>query len=358
LTIESLLLQADILGELGRTTDAEAALGRALAMADTTQVGLQRAEVLRALGILRRRAGRVDAAIDAYREALSIAREHKARLYEARINNALSYAMLVRGRYEETISYAMEAIRIDLEVGGRFQMAKTLTNLGHAAARLGDHARAREYLEHARSAHARMHDQDGYADTLLVSAEVALEYETPEVAASWLQAARAQLPKASRYDQIHEQLVTSLVAVAEGQWPLAVCTAQQAALMASKLSLFAFEGYALAVLALGCAELAKFDAAALACRRSLAIAESNQLGEFHLEAISVLLDAVALFDDDLRAQLKQRAARAIAETEAAISAPTVREAFRKRRLIRNLLGKNAPSAVQSQDEALPSPRIG
>jgi hypothetical protein len=128
--------------------------------------------------------------------------------------------------------------------------------------------------------------------------------------------------------------------------------------MASKLSLFAFEGYALALLGLGCAQLAKFDAAAIACRRSMAIAESNQLGEFHLEAIGVLLDAAALFDDDLHARLKQRAARAIAEAEAAISSPDACEAFRKRRLIRNLLGKTVPSAVQSQGEALPSPPSG
>ncbi len=336
LTIEALLLQADILRELGRTIDAEAALGRALAMTDTALMGLQRAEVLRALGILRRRAGRVEAAIDAYREALVIAREHKARLYEARVNNALSYAMLVRGHYEATIFYAMEAIRIDLEVGGRFQMAKTLTNLGHAAARLGDHARAQEYLAHARTAHARMHDQDGYADTLLVSAEIALEYETPEIAASWLLEARAQLPKASRYDQIHEQIVTSLVAVAEGDWTLAIQTSQRAALVATKLSLFAFEGYALAVLGLACAKLSKFEAAGLACARASAIAESNQMGEFHIEALGVLLSATQLFDDALHTRLKHHLARSIAECEAAISTPSVREAFRKRPLVRNL----------------------
>jgi predicted ATPase len=358
LRIEALLLQAEILRELGRTSDAEAALGRALGLADDPQMGLQRAEVLRALGILRRRAGRVDGAIDAYREALVIAREHRARLYEARIHNALSYAMFVRGRYEETIACAMEAIHIDLEVGGRFQMAKTLTNLGHAAARLGDHLRAQETLAHARSAHARMHDEDGYADTLLVSAEVALEYETPQIAASWLCEARAQLPKASRYDQVHERIVTALIANSEGQWQFAMLTAQHAALAASKLSLLAFEGYALAVLGLACANVSKFEAAKIACARASLIAQRNQMGEFHIEALGVLLSATKLFDDDLHARIRRQLARALVECEAAISTEGVRQAFRNRPLVRNLLGKTRPSAVQSPDEAASSRPIG
>ena len=352
------LLQADALRDLGRTLDAESALDRALAISDTVVMGLQRVDVLRALGILRRRAGRADAAIEAYREALVIAREHKARLYEARINNALSYAMLVCGRYEETIAYALEAIRIDLEVGGHFQVAKTLTNLGHAAARLGDYARASDYFAHARSAHVRVYDEEGYADTLLVSAAFALEYESLEIARGWLSQARSHLPKASHYDRVHEQLVTSLVSLMDSQWGQAASAAQAAALLATKLSLFAFEGYALSVLAVACAKLSKVSEAKIAIARARAIAESTQKGEFLIESLGMLVDATALVDHSGHDALSHHLARALAECEARISTQALRQAFRDRPLIRNLLLKTRPSAVSSLDEARSSRPIG
>ena len=358
LTIKALLLQADVLRDLGRTIDAERALDRALVLCDTGVMGLERAEVLRALGILRRRAGRVDAAIDAYREALGIAKDHKARLYEARIDNALSYAMLVCGRYEETIAYAMDAIRIDLEVGGRFQMAKTLTNLGHAAARLGDYERAKDYLAHARRAHVRMQDEDGYVDTLLVSAALAIEYETPEVALRWLAKAREQLPRASKYDQVHEQLVTSLVSLKEDRWVPAARAAQNAALHATNLSLFAFEGYALSVFALACAKLGKLGASKIAIARVSAIAESNHLGEFLIESLGVLLEATELAEGAAGERVRRHLAKALAAHEAQITTPSLRETFRDRPLIRNVRLKTAPSAVSSEPGAWPSRPIG
>ena len=84
--------------------------------------------------------------------------------------NALAYAMFVQGRYEDAVALALESIQIDLSIGGRFQIAKTLTNIGHAYFRLGDVPRALAYLKRAREAHDRYGDQDGWADTLLVSA--------------------------------------------------------------------------------------------------------------------------------------------------------------------------------------------
>src|SRR5258706_11509449 len=83
--------------------------------------------------------------------------------------------MFVQGRYEDAISLALESIQIDLSIGGRFQIAKTLTNIGHSYFRLGDISRGLAYMKRAREAHERYGDQDGRADTLLVSAAVAVE---------------------------------------------------------------------------------------------------------------------------------------------------------------------------------------
>ncbi len=256
--------------------------------------------------------------------------------------------MLVCGRYEETIAYAMEAIRIDLEVGGRFQMAKTLTNLGHAAARLGDYERASDYLSHARNAHVRMQDEDGFADTLLVCAALALEYESPKVAQRWLTEARKQLPKASQYDQVHEQLVTALVALAEERFGVAARAAQTAALHATKLSLFAFEGYALSILALVCAKLGKFRKSQVAIARAAAIAESNQMGEFLIESLGILLEATTLASDPVKERVKRHLARAIDARQSQIATKELKKSFHARPLIRNLLLKTGLSAVSSE----------
>ena len=60
---------------------------------------------------------------------------------------------------------------IDLSIGGRFQLAKTLCNIGQAYSRVGDMPRAKAYLKRARDAHERYGDQDGRAETLVVSAD-------------------------------------------------------------------------------------------------------------------------------------------------------------------------------------------
>ena len=84
--------------------------------------------------------------------------------------------MFVQGRYEDAIALALESIQIDLSIGGRFQIAKTLTNIGHVVLpRSATSPRALAYLKRAREAHERYGDQDGRADTLLVSAQVTLE---------------------------------------------------------------------------------------------------------------------------------------------------------------------------------------
>ena len=94
---------------------------------------------------------------------------------EAPAKNSLAFALFVQGRMEDAIALAVESIQIDLSIGGRFQIANTLTNIGHAYAKLGDLPRAQAYLKRARETHELYGDKDNRVDTLIVSAEAALE---------------------------------------------------------------------------------------------------------------------------------------------------------------------------------------
>ena len=177
--IEAEALVSELLRELGDVQGALAACDRALAACDP-KVQPERAAARARRGAplarrpppprgprarggrrLRRRDRRLP---QGGRAPAGGAREERARVRDVRA-----------GRYEDAIALALESIQIDLSIGGRFQLAKTLTNIGHAYSRLGDIARALAYLKRAREAHERYGDQDGRADTLIVSAEVLIE---------------------------------------------------------------------------------------------------------------------------------------------------------------------------------------
>ena len=108
-------------------------------------------------------------------DAIAIFKKCGARRLEARAKGALSYAMFVQGRYEDAVALSLESVQIDLSIGVRFQIARALTNAGHAYFRLGDVGRSLVYLQRARDVHERYGDQNGWAETLLVSAAVSIE---------------------------------------------------------------------------------------------------------------------------------------------------------------------------------------
>ncbi len=329
--IEAELLVSELSRESGDVQSALAASDRALAACNPkvnpTVPARMRAEVLRTRGVLLRRVGRVREAVDAYVEAIAVFKKGGQRRQEARAKNALAYAMFVQGRYEDAIALALESIRIDLSIGGRFQLAKTLTNIGHSYARLGDMPRALAYLKRAREAHERYGDQDGRADTLLVSAEVLLELGDVEAAEAFLREA-GQLTKhtGNAYDITHAAVVGAALARYRRDAPMAIHNALSARRSAEPQALVAYHFYAFAVEAAARVDAGEIHAATLLATTALGAVEALQGCEYGLEIRVLCADALK------RAASPQApAARQRAVDYATALVGTIRDARLKRR---------------------------
>ena len=297
LVVEAEALVSDFLRELGDVQGALAACDRALsafaAGGGVTVPPRLRGEVLRSRGILLRRVGRVREAVDAYVDAIAIFRKSGARRMEARVRNALAYGMFVQGRYEDAVALALESIQIDLSIGGRFQIAKTLTNIGHSYFRLGDVPRALAYLKRAREAHDRYGDQDGWADTLLVCAQLAIEMNDLEAAEIHLRDAGAlDAATQNAYDKTHESLVQSLFARAVRRPREAADFALSARRDAETMALVSFHFYAMAIEAAARVDLGEMHTATLVATTALGAVENLQGCEYGLEIRSLCADAL------------------------------------------------------------------
>lgn len=297
LVVEAEAMVSDFLRELGDVQGALAACDRALsAFAVTGGITVPprlRGEVLRSRGILLRRVGRVREAVDAYVDAIAIFRRSGARRMEARVRNALAYAMFVQGRYEDAVALALESIQIDLSIGGRFQIAKTLTNIGHAYFRLGDVPRALAYLKRAREAHDRYGDQDGWADTLLVCAQVTIEIGDLDAAEIHLRdAAALDAATQNAYDKTHESMVQALFARARRQPKQAAEFALAARRAAETMALVSFHFYAMAIEAAARVDMGEMHTATLVATTALGAVENLQGCEYGLEIRALCADAL------------------------------------------------------------------
>jgi serine/threonine protein kinase/tetratricopeptide (TPR) repeat protein len=296
--VEAEALVSDFLRELGDVQGALAACDRALAAFGPSAVGTPvpprlRGEVLRSRGILLRRVGRVREAVDAYVDAIAIFRKCGARRVEARVKNALAFAMFVQGRYEDAVALALESIQIDLSIGGRFQIAKTLTNIGHSYFRVGDVARALAYMKRAREAHDRYGDQDGWADTLTVSALVMIELGDDTSAEVYLRDAGAlNAATENAYDRTHETVVRALLALARREPQQAIEYALATRHAAERMALVAFHFYAMAIEAAARVDLGEMHTATLVANTALGAVENLQGCEYGLEIRSLCADAL------------------------------------------------------------------
>ena len=329
--IEAELLVSDLLRENGDVQGALAASDRALAACNPkvnpSVPARLRAEVLRTRGVLLRRVGRVREAVDAYVEAIAMFRKVGARRQEARAKNALAYAMFVQGRYEDAIALGLESIRIDLAIGGRFQLAKTLTNIGHSYARLGDMPRAQAYLKRAREAHERYGDQDGRADTLLVSAGVLLELGDVDAAEVFVKDAGQIIAlTGSAYDVTHSAVMGAAIARYKRDAPMAIHNALSARRSAEQQALVAFHFYALAVEAAARVDAGEVHAATLLATTALGAVETLQGCEYGLEIRVLCADALKRAGSPQAPSARQRAV-----DYAAALAATIRDARLKRR---------------------------
>jgi len=332
LEVEAEGLVSDFLRELGDVQGALAASDRALAAfdpaAESNVSPRLHGEVLRSRGILLRRVGRVREAVDAHVDAIAIFRKCGARRLEARVRNALAYAMFVQGRYEDAIALGLESIRIDLSIGGRFQVAKTLTNIGHSYFRLGDVPRALAYLKRAREAHERYGDQDGWADTLLVSALVTIELGDLEAAESHLRDAGALVAATENaYDRTHESVVRALFFRAQRRPAEAVRQALSTRRDAERMALVAFHFFAMAIEAAARVDLGEMHAATLVATTALGAVENLQGCEYGLEIRTLCADALKRAGSPQAPGAHQRAVDYASALAATVRDPRLRKLF-------------------------------
>ena len=297
LEVEAEALVSDFLRELGDVQGALAACNRALAAFDpATDAHVPprlQGEVLRSRGILLRRVGRVREAVDAHVDAIAIFKKCGARRVEARVKNSLAYSMFVQGRYEDAIALALESIQIDLSIGGRFQVAKTLTTIGHTYFRLGDVPRALAYVKRAREAHDRYGDQDGWAETLLVSALIMTELADLDAAEGFLTDAGALITATQNaYDRTYENVVRAIFARARRQPQEALGHALAARRSAEDMALVAFHFYAMAIEAAARVDLGEMHSATLLATTALGAVENLQGCEYGLEIRALCADAL------------------------------------------------------------------
>jgi tetratricopeptide (TPR) repeat protein len=232
-------------------------------------------------------------AVDAYVDAIAVFRRVGARRQEARAKNALAYAMFVQGRYEDAIALALETIQIDLSIGGRFQLAKTLSNIGQAYSRIGDMPRALAYLKRARDAHERYGDQDGRAETLVVSAEVLVEKGDLDAAEAFLRDAQALVAVTNAaYDVTHASVAAATLARARRDAKSAIHFATEARRAAEQHVLVAFHFYALALEAAARVDAGEMHAATLMATTALGTVQQLQGCEYGLEIRVLCADAL------------------------------------------------------------------
>jgi eukaryotic-like serine/threonine-protein kinase len=349
--IEAELLVSELSRELGDVQGALAASDRALAACNPkVNPGVParvRADVLRTRGVLLRRVGRVREAVDAYVEAIGVFRKVGARRQEARGKNAPAYAMFVQGRYEDAIALALESIRIDLSIGGRFQLAKTLTNIGHSYARLGDMARAQAYLKRAREAHERYGDQDGRADTLLVSAEVQLELGEAEAADAYVkEAVQISAATGNAYDMTHAAVVGAAVARYRRDAPTAIANAVSARRSAEQQALVAYHFYAFAVEASARVDAGEVHAATLLATTALGAVEALQGCEYGLEIRVLCADALKRAASPQAPAARQRAVDYASALMSTIRDPRLKRRFTERPLVTTLFDSTPmPQAI-------------
>jgi tetratricopeptide (TPR) repeat protein len=348
--IEAEMLVSELSRETGDVQGALAASDRALAACNPkVNPGVParvRADVLRTRGVLLRRVGRVREAVDAYVEAIAVFRKVHARRQEARAKNALAYAMFVQGRYEDAIALALESIRIDLSIGGRFQLAKTLSNIGQSYARLGDMPRGLAYLKRAREAHERYGDQDGRADTLLVSAEVALEMGEADTAEAFTgEAVQLATTTGNAYDLTHAAVVSAALARYRRDAPKAIHNAVSARRSAEQQALVAYHFYALAIEAAARVDAGEVHAATLLATTALGAVEALQGCEYGLEIRVLCADALKRAASPQAPAARQRAVDYATALAGTIRDPRLKRRFADRPLVTTLFDDTpAPTA--------------
>jgi hypothetical protein len=213
-------------------------------------------------------------------------------------------------------------------------------------------ARARAYLKRARDAHERYGDQDGRADTLLVSAEVLLELGDVEQATAFMREARSIIKNTGNaYDITHASVVRAALARYRRDAKGAIENAISARRSAEHQALVAYHFYAFAVEAAARVDAGEVHAATLLATTALGAVEALQGCEYGLEIRVLCADALK------RAASPQApAARQRAVDYATALVGTIRDGRLKRRFAERPLVSTLFDSTPTP-QALPMPEL-
>ena len=348
LEVEALIILCELLRDLGDVNGALEACERALSTTGKGSVSRRaRAEVLRAKGVLLRRAGRINNAVESHAQAIAIFKSVGARRSEARARNALGFALYVLGRYEDCIAMCLSSIAIDVQIGGRFQVAKTLANIGMAYGRLGDTTNGFAYLTRAREAHERYDDKDGRIDTLLVTATMHIERGEVARAKQLLGDASALATISGNiYDRIHQLIVHGLIARHEDDAMAAATYAAEARQLAEGQALVSYHVFATAIEAAARVASGDTQAGVLLATTAMGAVEAMEGSEYSVEIRSLCAEAVihALADDDnpesapsMTHDVCRRALEQVDKIAGYIRDPKLRELFFRRPPVKSIV---------------------
>ncbi|WP_437666141.1 serine/threonine-protein kinase [Sorangium sp. So ce1182] len=350
LEVEALTILSEVLRELGDVQGAISAADRALRVTHTGGLTPRaRAEVLRTKGVLLRRVGRVQEAVEAYAEAIAVFRAVGARRSEARAKNSLAVAMFVLERFEDAIAVGLSSISIDLAIGGRFQIAKTLSNIGHAYAKLGDTPRSLAYMKRAREAHERYDDQDARADTLLCSAGILLEADELDAAHALCADASVLIAvTGSVYDMIHERNVRGLIARARGDVQEAIANASEARQLAESQGLMSYHAYATAIEAAARVDAGEVHSGVLLARTALGAVEASS-SEYGVEVRDLCCAALQKGAPASAVDAYHRAAMHVRQVADYIRDARLKALFLERTVVRRILAAEAEGPAAGHD---------
>ncbi len=359
LEVEALIILCELLRDLGDVNGALDACERALVTTSRGGVSRRaRAEVLRAKGVLLRRAGRTIAATESHAQAIAIFKSVGARRSEARARNALGFALFVLGRYEDCIAMCLSSIAIDVQIGGRFQVAKTLANIGVAYARLGDTTHGLAYLTRAREAHERYDDKDGRIDTLLVTATVHLELGELDRAQQLLGDASALATVSGNiYDRIHQLIVQALVARHERDSMAAATYAAEARQLAEGQALVSYHVFATALEAAARVESGDTQSGVLLATTAMGVIEAMEGSEYSIEVRSLCCEAVILAHGaapegssapNMTADVCRRALDQVDKIAGYVRDPKLREQFFRRPPVKSIVESAINFATPSE----------
>jgi CHAT domain-containing protein len=151
-TIRKLAAEADALTSQQRFAEADQRLSLGQGMCRTTEY-ISCGYVLRGMGILAVRQGRVSEADQIFLKYLSFARTHRDRFLEARAFLNLGWTSLQTGHFDEAAEWSRSAYRTAVDLGAEDTAQIALGNLGSAYYQLGDDENALEiFLEAERKA--------------------------------------------------------------------------------------------------------------------------------------------------------------------------------------------------------------